>query len=278
MSMFEPTKAATSASRVAGAGAGPARKDQTSAGDEAGAHRLLRAPHHLGDGLGPVPVAGDAEDGLGAAVVLGGVPPVGLGGRVVAVAGPGPGHRGDVGLGVVGPAQEEQLHQLPGEVLVRAAGHVRLVVEVQQHGRVDGHRLGQLVQVAEGQAAVGLDLLEDEPRVHLVDAAGEQAVPEQRHLLDDGRRRRRHPVHPVLHAGDPRRVPLVDAVVDLRGDGVGRRRGGVEHPVDHRIPRRQGEEGLHRRCRRAEAGPSQQVPDIRAGEVHPDRSTTERGA
>ena len=83
-----------------------------------------------------------AEVVLRTAVVPLGSPPVGADVVVplVGVPGPGSGRCLDIGLGVVADTEEEQLHQLAGEVLVRRRRTVLVVVEVPDHRHLRRHR------------------------------------------------------------------------------------------------------------------------------------------
>ncbi len=103
-----------------------------------------------------------AEDGLFAVVVL-----FLLEDGPCAVdfpAGEGAGGLADVLFGVVADAEAEQLHQFAGIVLVGVALLAAPAVEPDQHGRVVGHLLEQLGEVAQGVLAHQPILAEHEAR------------------------------------------------------------------------------------------------------------------
>ena len=101
------------------------------------------------DDVGAVPVLGDAHERLEPVVVAVRVEVV-L--RAVAVervvAGPRPGRGHDVVLRVLVDPEREELHQLAGEVLVRVALRVRVVVEPDEHRGLERHLLHEVAEVA----------------------------------------------------------------------------------------------------------------------------------
>ena len=105
----------------------------------------------------------------------------------------------DVGLGVgaaVG-AEREELHHLAPVVLVRRALDVLVAVQPDEHRRVDGHAGEQRRERAERVRAEELVLVQHQ--LLLPDAlvrGREPGVPDERHPLDERRRRPDHPVEP----------------------------------------------------------------------------------
>ena len=164
---------------------------------------------------------------LAAGVVLVGGQGERAGLAAVLPAGEGPGPLLDVGLGVVADPEEEQLEQLPGEVLVGLALAVLVGVEPDEHGRVLGHRLGQGLEAAGALGPEDLVLPVHQLRLlDLLDRRGEVVVPEQGQALPQRGGRQHHAVHPplvelaaLLPVG-----PLVGLLGRPAGRLVGRRR------------------------------------------------------
>ena len=163
------------------------------ADEEPGAGRLLQDDPH---DVGAVPVAGPAEERLGAVVVQLGLEPELLAAGVPA--GEGAGRLADVLLGVAAAdAQGEQLHQLAGVVLVSLALDVAVGVEPDEHGGVLAHRLQERLELAQGLLAQRQVLLEHQAGADdLVDAGGEVVVPEQGELLAERVQAVQHGVQP----------------------------------------------------------------------------------
>ncbi len=181
--------------------------------------------------LGPVVVLPRPERGLA------GLP-------VDLPAGQRPGGLAYVGLGVVAVAQREQLHELPGQVLVRRLGRVVVAVQPDQHGRVDDHGLRQWGERAERVPAEGLVLRQHQLRhLDLLGAGGEVPVPEPGQPLDRRLLGRHHPVQPPqaerTELGPHLLSPgLALGLVRLRAVHLGRPR--PERDVGRRGDRRSG--------------------------------------
>ena len=111
-------------------------------------------------------------------------------------AGERPGGLADVVLGVVTDAGGEELHQLAGVVLIRLALPVRFGVEVDHHRRVFRYGFEQVVEVTHRHLPKELVLGEHLGGAGLVEPAGQQAVPEQRHLFLERPRRLHHSLQP----------------------------------------------------------------------------------
>jgi hypothetical protein len=184
------------------------------------------------------------------------------------VAGPGPGHADDVGLGEREVAHGEQLHDLTGEVLVLLPGHVGGVVEVLEHRRVDRHPLDQVVVVPETAGPEELVLGDQLGDVDLVGAAHEVVVEEQHHPLDQRRRCRRHPLDPPLRRDDPALVAGERRIVD--GGRTGHRWGSrrVEHPFHRGRPVGSGRERVDLGEGAPEAGAAEEVSGVAARDRH----------
>ena len=173
-----------------------------------------------------------------------------------------------VGLGVVAHAEQVQLEQLAAEVLVGRLLAVPVVVEVHQHRRLQRHALGERPVVAQCVGAVVRQLLVERVRpVHVVGLGREVPVPEQGHLLDDGRRRGGHAVVPRgAQTGEPLRR-LVDGQVERRRPGVG----GVGRRVEDLVDDRRElltDEGGDLGGVGVESRPAQQVGDVDVGHGH----------
>ena len=119
-------------------------------------------------------------------------------------AGEGAGALADVNFGVIADAHAEQLQQLAAPVLVDRVGVVLAVVQPVNHSRVFGHFHQQFAEVAHALLAELDDHVHDVVVVvNLGDAGGEDAVPEESHLLFQGALRVNHVVEPFggAHAG-----------------------------------------------------------------------------
>ena len=103
----------------------------------------------------------------------------------------------DIRFAVVPFAQREQLHHLAREILVGAAFAAVRTIEIDQHGRIFGHRVQHVAKIAERVVAQQYVLL-----IHqlwapdLVLPGGEMVMPEQGHALGQRRRRHDHFAHP----------------------------------------------------------------------------------
>ena len=203
---------------------------------------------------------------------------------VQAPAGERAGERDDVVLRVVVAAvgrlrpEAEQLHQLARVVLVRAALHVLIAVQVHRHRGVDRRHLvreraeaGGRVREPQQPVAVG-----DEPRCRdaVVAAHGPVPVPEEGEPLGQRVDRALHPVEPLhdqLVLGRQRVDRLVaGAAGQRRRAGRGERRRRVEQPVDElEVPAAGPVVALPRR--RPEAGAPEQAVDHRGGQRVADR-------
>ena len=130
----------------------------------------------------------------------------------------------DVVLGVVVDPDREELHQLPGVVLLRQRLEIGVSVEPRDHGWVLGDGEQQVAEVAKGVLAKQLELSLDAVCVlgglrgqgtarragtelagDLAEPCGEVVVPEQRHLLLQRALGMDHAEDPALRRiGDPR--------------------------------------------------------------------------
>ena len=136
----------------------------------------------------------------------------------------------DVVLGVVVDPDREELHQLPGVVLLRQRLEIGVSVEPRDHGWVLGDGEQQVAEVAKGVLAKQLELSLDAVCVlgglrgqgtarragtelagDLAEPCGEVVVPEQRHLLLQRALGVDHAEDPALRRiGDPRVRPRTD--------------------------------------------------------------------
>ena len=123
-------------------------------------------------------------------------------------------------LGVVAHTHREELHHLPGEVLVGRALHVHARIEVVEHRRIFGDRYRQVPEIAGRVALKHVDLQQHLPVVaDLVLGRREVAVPEQRHLLFQRPAAIEHALGPPVPdpAGfQPRRAQPVEETVGHR--------------------------------------------------------------
>ena len=89
-----------------------------------------------------------------------------------------------IGFAVVADAHGEQLHDFPGEVLIRRALDVDPRIQEGQHRRILGHANQQVAEIAEAQSLKEPQLLEHLAVVaHLVLVGGKVPVPKQCHPL-----------------------------------------------------------------------------------------------
>ena len=184
---------------------------------------------------------------------------------LVTVAGPRRRRRFDVGFGVVADSEQEQLHQLAGEILVRRRLLVLVVVEVADHRHLGGHRRRQRTDVAESVTSPQVDLFAHQHRrVDLAELAAEVAVPEEREAFLE----RTGGI--VGHLVEPE-VSEILASFPVTASGCGehdrwrgRRHG--EHVGDGGIDRIQFEQFRDTVRSVDELGPPQQVSDVRLGQ------------
>ena len=116
-------------------------------------------------------------------------------------AGEGAGALLDVLFRIAAHAHREELQQLAAEVLVDRLAMVVVVVEPHDHRRVPRQLDQESPEVAEPVPAEHLDLVRQHLAVNdLRVARGEDAVPEERRLLSEGRPGGDHPVQPVVAA------------------------------------------------------------------------------
>src|SRR5437763_1367861 len=120
-------------------------------------------------------------------------------------AGEGTGRLSNIVLGVVPDAGSEEFHQLPRVVLVGLTLAIGFRVEVDHHRRVFRNRLQQVAEVGERHLSKELVLRVQLGRTGLVQSAGQQAVPEERHLLLETPRRLHHALQPPSLHGASRR-------------------------------------------------------------------------
>ena len=130
-------------------------------------------------------------------------------------------------LRVVAHAHREELQQLAAVVLVDRAVVIVVVVEPEDHRGVAGELQQEVLEAAEPHPAEHLELVQDRARVvGLGVGRGEEAVPEERHLLLQGAARVDHTVEPLrrraLRALVQGAVKPADHVLGyhLRVDGV----------------------------------------------------------
>ncbi len=134
--------------------------------------------------------------------------------------GPGPGGRLHIIFGVVTLAQQEQLHQFSGEVLVGAALPIVLIVEVQQHGGLHRHRLVELDQITHSLGPEQLDLIEHQVvLVDLVQAAAQHSMPEQGNLFLNRLGNGAGPFEPEVGHADVSLAPVGGILVEVRDVG-----------------------------------------------------------
>ncbi len=120
-----------------------------------------------------------------------------LTGPVVRPARQRPRRLGDIVFGVVPLAQGEQLHDLPGKVLVRVLTPALRLVQPDQHRRVLAHRNEQPQPVARPLAPKQVVLSPHQVGVpDFLGTGGKVAVPEERHLFLEWPRAVRHPLQP----------------------------------------------------------------------------------
>ena len=158
-------------------------------------------------------------------------------------AGEGARRLANIVLRVVPDAGGEEFHQLPRVVLVGLAFAVGLRVEVDHHRRVFRDRLQELVEVGQRHLPKELVLRVQLGGTGLVQSAGQQAVPEERHLFLERPRGLHHALQPpCLHRARSR---------TLFGGEVKRRKLGLERGigrllvVQHRLGhRRAGHRGV----------------------------------
>ena len=233
-------------------------------GDETGRDPLLHGTvaENEVDDVGPGEVRGDAHERLEPVVVSVRIEVV-L--RAIAAErvepGPGTGRSDDVGLRVLIDPEREELHELPCEVLVRAALFVRVVVEPDEHRGLERHLLHQITEVARRHRAEERVLLVHQPGViDLVVGRREVSVPEERQLLLERGGRRGHPIQPP-----GLELELLLPIPDVRREERGRRVGGcpgeVEELVDSGRPIL-GRQRCDLRRGAAEAGSPEQMCDV----------------
>ena len=175
-------------------------------------------------------------------------------------AGEGVGRVLDVGLAVVADPHREEFQQLAAVVLVRGVAVVLAVVQPEDHGRVLRELQQQRAEVAQPLPPQHVDVrLDRRPVLQLEPSRREDVMPEQRHLLLQRARRRRHAVDPAGDPGDgrlgrdQRREVAAQEVV-----GRLRRAIGVQQLLDDVGVGPRGV-GLQFPPRRSQAGPAQQM-------------------
>ena len=140
-------------------------------------------------------------------------------------------------LGVVADAHREQLHQFAPIVLVRRAVVVVAVVQPVNHRRIFGNLKQQFAEVPHCMSMQHLVVMPHRrPGVKLRESCGQNAMPEQRHLLFQRPARVQNAVQPTtrrphepLRVHMHRRKPQRDVVIRLR---LAHR---IQQPVNSRV-------------------------------------------
>ena len=170
-----------------------------------------------------VPRAGFSHECFRAGIVLPRSEPKLLVRHVDSITGEGARRFSNVGFGVMPDPDGEKLHQFPRPIFVRVLFPALLQIEVDHHRGVARDLFRERGKISERVAAERVVLPPHPVAVlHFLDAGGEVAVPEERHLFDERRGRRHHVVEPptpqiedVLAFHLTKFAPLVLAFVGL---------------------------------------------------------------